>query len=84
MERLSLRPLLPHLIEKRLITSDEDCELRSDGKTEDVRIGHLLSDILRRKDSNAVHTFMSCIAAEKEHSGHVELTDMFRKNGECV
>lgn len=84
MERLRLRPLLPHLIERRLITSDEVCELRSHGKTEEVCIGHLLSNILRKKDPNAVQTFMSCIAAEKEHSGHVELTDMFRKNGERV
>lgn len=82
LDRLSLRPLLPHLIERRLITSDEEHELRNEGRTENDRIQYLLGNILRKKDSNAVQTFMMCIAAEKEHSGHVELTEMFRENSE--
>ena len=66
---LSVKELLPHLVEKRLLTSDESSSFSTYG-TEDVL---RLFIILKTKGPTAFSSLVECIGDEKQHVGHKEL-----------
>lgn len=79
VEYLSLSPLLPYLVEGGLVTSSENEYLRNANISEKERKQHLLNSILPKKGPDVVECFKDCVRKEREHKGHIYLTDVFNQ-----
>ena len=71
VELLNVKWLLPHLLEKGLVTTEEASSLRIDSKTHTVTL--TLFHILESKGPTAYSLLVKCIGDDKEHLGHKEL-----------
>ena len=71
VELLDVKWLLPHLLEKSLVTTDEATSLLSDCKTRSVTL--TLFRVLDSKGPTAYSLLVKCISDDKEHMGHKEL-----------
>ena len=77
VELLNVKCLIPQLIEKRLITSDESSSLHDESR---VKFNTLrLFTMMESKGPTAFYLLVKCIGDEKEHIGHSELHTLILK-----
>ena len=75
---LNMRALLPHLLEKGLLTDYEWENLEK--LTAHEQSEYFILRILPRKGEEGFKRFLECLRAEKEHLGHHSLADVLYLN----
>ena len=71
---LNLTYLLPHLLQKRLVTAEEDEQLRQANRSTLDKNDEFLR-ILKTKGSTAFSKFLEALYEENQHLGHEDLYD---------
>ena len=71
IDSLNMEMLVPHLIQKGLLTRSEYCELDSSPSWK--RSEHYVLKILPTKGEQGLRRFVECLKDESEHSGHQDL-----------
>ena len=66
-----MEDLVPHLVEKRLLTKNEYLELSTYPPWKQSE--HYVLKILPTKGEDGWKTFLDCLEEEEEHSGHQDL-----------
>ena len=75
VDHLDVKVLLPHLIQKGLLTrcEIEQLTLRRDQKGAYEQTTYFLDNILQTKGECGLEIFLECLKEEKEHMGHTFL-----------
>ena len=70
IQLINVKQLVPHLLEKRLLTPDEATSFDSSKGNKEI---FRLFKLLKSKGPTAFSLFVDCIRDEKQHCGHKEL-----------
>ena len=75
---INMDMLLPHLIEKNLLTKSEYHELRTCSPWKQGE--HFVLKVLPTKGEKGFKRFMECLEEEDEHSGHQDLFQLLENS----
>ena len=74
---INWQSLLPFLESRNLLDPDSTFHLSHAHKSDQEKGNYFLLQVLPTKGRDAYQRFYSCIAQEKEHSGHTSLLEFF-------
>lgn len=81
---LNLPCLLPHLMQRKLLTASEERRLKSGQAKTDRDINSEFIDYLKTKGSRAFPLFLESLKDEDEHLGHADLWERMSQRAESA